>query len=303
MWPSYVINLARNTQRMDNSARQLDAAGLPWERIEAVNGWDLPEAEVARVYDASRNASDGKQPLVPPEIGCYLSHIAAWERIAEGPDPGGFIFEDDFAADDTLGEKLALLSQPQDDWDMVKLFSFDADAPLEWDKPLGHYRIGMPYRVPTCLIGYGLTREAAAHLGRPRAALLSPRGRGPEIRLGNRPARSTDPAAADPCGRPEHGDRHHRQRTPRRTGRPGRACPRPPQPALQPALFVEPRPPPPQGTPQLSGGRIMTATRVLHMHFGKDGGAERFFVSLAQALAERGCRAALRCAPEPQLAG
>lgn len=32
----------------------------------------------------------------------------------------------------------------------------------------------------------------------------------------------------------------------------------------------------------------MTATRVLHMHFGKEGGAERFFVSLAQALAERG---------------
>jgi glycosyltransferase involved in cell wall biosynthesis len=32
----------------------------------------------------------------------------------------------------------------------------------------------------------------------------------------------------------------------------------------------------------------MTTTRVIHMHFGKDGGAERFFVSLAQALAERG---------------
>jgi len=32
----------------------------------------------------------------------------------------------------------------------------------------------------------------------------------------------------------------------------------------------------------------MTATRVIHMHFGKDGGAERFFVSLVQALAELG---------------
>lgn len=32
----------------------------------------------------------------------------------------------------------------------------------------------------------------------------------------------------------------------------------------------------------------MTDTRVLHMHFGKEGGAERFFVSLAQALSERG---------------
>lgn len=31
-----------------------------------------------------------------------------------------------------------------------------------------------------------------------------------------------------------------------------------------------------------------TARRVLHFHFGKEGGAERFFVNLAQALAERG---------------
>lgn len=32
----------------------------------------------------------------------------------------------------------------------------------------------------------------------------------------------------------------------------------------------------------------MTASRVLHFHFGTDGGAERFFVNLAKALGERG---------------
>ncbi len=32
----------------------------------------------------------------------------------------------------------------------------------------------------------------------------------------------------------------------------------------------------------------MTGPRVLHMHFGKEGGAERFFVNLATALADRG---------------
>jgi glycosyl transferase family 25 len=164
MWPSYVINLARNVQRLQNSARQLDAAGIPWERIEAVNGWELSDDEVAAVYDAERNARDGKQPLVAPEIGCYLSHIAAWERIASSPHSGGFIFEDDFAADDTLARKLELLSVEQTAWDMVKLFSFDAEPPLEWDRPLGPYRIGLPYRVPTCLIGYGLTKQAAARL-------------------------------------------------------------------------------------------------------------------------------------------
>ncbi len=38
MWPSYVINLAENIIRMDNSVRQLNAQRIPFERIEAING-------------------------------------------------------------------------------------------------------------------------------------------------------------------------------------------------------------------------------------------------------------------------
>ena len=34
--------------------------------------------------------------------------------------------------------------------------------------------------------------------------------------------------------------------------------------------------------------RPVSARKILHMHFGKEGGAERFFVNLAQAFAERG---------------
>jgi len=164
MWPAYVINLADNTRRMERSAAQLDAAGVAWARINGVNGWGLSDADLADVYDPARNARDAKHRLVRPEIGCYLSHIAAWRVIAEGDADGGFIFEDDFAADDTLAAKLTLLSAPQDMWDMVKLFSFDATPKLVVEEPLGEWRIALPYRVPTCLIGYGLTREAAARL-------------------------------------------------------------------------------------------------------------------------------------------
>jgi glycosyl transferase family 4 len=32
----------------------------------------------------------------------------------------------------------------------------------------------------------------------------------------------------------------------------------------------------------------LATTKILHFHFGKEGGAERFFVNLAQAIAERG---------------
>ncbi len=163
-WPSYVINLADNTRRMANSAGQLDAHSLPWARIEGVNGWAMSQPEVDQVYDATRNARAGKHPLVRPEIGCYLSHIAAWRQIAEGRAGGGFIFEDDFAANADLGEAVTLLSAPQDQWDMVKLFSFDEAPDLVSEEALGRFRIGIPYRVPTCLIGYGLTKAGAARL-------------------------------------------------------------------------------------------------------------------------------------------
>lgn len=170
MWPAYVINLADNTARLAAVSRVLGAQGVAFERIEAVNGWALSEAEIGAAYDASRNATEGRQPLVPAEIGCYLSHIAAWERIAEGEAAGGFIFEDDFDATASLAMVLAALSADRasdraGDWDMVKLFSLDPAAGLGMARELAPgVQIGIPYRVPTCLIGYGLTKAAAAHL-------------------------------------------------------------------------------------------------------------------------------------------
>lgn len=166
IWPSYVINLADNTARMDNARAQLATQNLPFQRIEAVNGWQLSDADIARVYDATANAKRARHDLVPAEIGCYLSHIDAWRAIADGSAPGGFIFEDDFEADNTLAPTLhALSTDGGTDWDMVKLFTFSPDAKLVSTRPLTDtIRLTVPYRVPTCLIGYGLTRAAAQRL-------------------------------------------------------------------------------------------------------------------------------------------
>jgi glycosyl transferase family 25 len=166
VWTSHVINLADNTVRMANASALLDRFGLPWRRIDGVNGWKLPPDRIAQVYDARANAARARAPLVPAEIGCYLSHIDAWRAIAEGDEPGGFVFEDDFTAADALPEVLRLLSEDAaGDWDMVKLFAFDPDPKTFAARPLGlAHRLLIPWRVPTCLIGYGLTRPAAARL-------------------------------------------------------------------------------------------------------------------------------------------
>lgn len=166
IWPSYVINLADNTTRMETVRAQLDAQGIPFERVEAVWGADLPPEEVARVYDAGANKRRAKQDLVPGELGCYLSHIAAWRRIAEGTAPGGIILEDDFAASSDLAEVLhALCVTPSPEWDIAKLFCIDDAPQMISAAPLaGRYQLCKPYRVPSTTLGYAITRASAAAL-------------------------------------------------------------------------------------------------------------------------------------------
>ena len=85
----------------------------------------MTQVEIEAVYDSALNKRRYKLPLVPAEIGCYLSLRKAWERIAEGDAEGGFIFEDDLNAAPDLAPILeALSSDSTEDWIMVKLFSF-----------------------------------------------------------------------------------------------------------------------------------------------------------------------------------
>jgi glycosyl transferase family 25 len=168
MWPAYVINLAANTRRMARSAAELSGAGVAFERIEAVDGRALDDAGIARVYDADANRRRARHPLVAPEIGCYLSHIAAWRRIAGAAAAGGFVFEDDVAVSGDLAGVMAALSDECGDWDMVKLFHLGTAPRTLRRRPLGKTgalgELVIPYRVPTTLLGYGLTRDAARRL-------------------------------------------------------------------------------------------------------------------------------------------
>ncbi|MEX3017877.1 glycosyltransferase family 25 protein [Gymnodinialimonas hymeniacidonis] len=166
VWPIHIINLADNTARMENVRHQLDAQKLAFERVDAVNGWKLSDQEISKVYDAARNARRHKQDLVPAEIGCYLSHIEAWKRIAASVDPGGIVLEDDFAAEKDLRSVLeALCANRHQDWDIAKLFSISSPARVTATEPLvGQYDIVVPYRVPSTTLGYAITREAAQHL-------------------------------------------------------------------------------------------------------------------------------------------
>ena len=164
-WPVHVINMAANTTRMARVSEELERCGVAFTRFEAVDGRALSDAERARVYDPAANARRARHPMIGAELGCYLSHVALWERIAAGPAAGAVILEDDFVADDDLALILAALADDAGPWEIAKLFSLKKTQRMLAGRPLCAGReIVVPYKVPTTTLGYAIRREAAARL-------------------------------------------------------------------------------------------------------------------------------------------
>ncbi|MCP4183078.1 MAG: glycosyltransferase family 25 protein [Hyphomicrobiales bacterium] len=163
-----MINLKKNKVRLENSHQYFTAENIPFTRIDAVNGWDLDEQRISQVYDADTAKIRYKYPLVKPEIGCYLSHLEAWQKIVDSGADGGFVFEDDFIPLTPIApimEKLSSADQSTLQWDIVKLFSLRENPKYVTTTKLDEtHNLIIPYQVPTCLLGYGITLKGAKHL-------------------------------------------------------------------------------------------------------------------------------------------
>ena len=161
----FVINLDRDTTRLAACVAMLESAGIEWQRVPAVNGRSLPPEALNEVYDADANLRRAKHPLVPPEIGCYLSHLRAWAALVESELSMGVVLEDDFSITGNLAAVIDALSHDHKNWDVAKLFSFKPDVRLMRRRELNNAtQIGIPYRVPSTTLGYAITRDAAERL-------------------------------------------------------------------------------------------------------------------------------------------
>ena len=74
-WPVLVISLARRPQRRERLRSQAGRVTF----IDAVDGKALAPMP----------------GLTPGELGCFLSHVAIWRRVADGPHDVVMVLEDD----------------------------------------------------------------------------------------------------------------------------------------------------------------------------------------------------------------
>lgn len=122
--PIFLINLDGSDERLSAATAQLDAAGLTFERIPAFDGRNLRIDEFP-AYDAKAAMRYMGRPMRGGEIGCYLSHLKAAQRIVDSGTPFGVVLEDDMSLSPDAASILQRLvewleAHPQD-WDLINL--------------------------------------------------------------------------------------------------------------------------------------------------------------------------------------
>jgi len=115
---TFVINLDRDTARLERIEALLAVRAVPFTRVQAVDGRSLSQTDIENI---SAYPTAVSVRLQAGEIACYLSHIKAWRMLLES-DEDYAIFEDDIDVSADAAEVLMASTDwiPQDA-DIVKL--------------------------------------------------------------------------------------------------------------------------------------------------------------------------------------
>lgn len=137
--PIYIINLKRNPERRLHIQRQLDAFGLKYQFVDAIDKYDLESAEYRSRLAQSLGMDESNLEYKHTEtvrtsqankeynneglgrVACLLSHIKACNLILQNNDDSACILEDDALLLPTFAKVLAASSKLT--WDILTFSS------------------------------------------------------------------------------------------------------------------------------------------------------------------------------------
>jgi len=156
---TYVINLARATERMQHMQAQLNQLSIPFTRIEAVLGNEL-KLPIPEFDERKFNILTGKQAN-PGEIGCYLSHIQTLRAFLDSNSSYALVLEDDVNLPANLMQILASACTHGKHWDLLRLTSSREGEFLPIAPLMEPYQLGYNIRVLKNTGAYFINRNAA----------------------------------------------------------------------------------------------------------------------------------------------
>src|SRR4051794_12383587 len=100
-----LINLRQSSDRLRFQEQQFARLGIPFERLDAVEANSIAEGVYADVVCA------WQRPISRGELGCFLSHRVAWQRVVDS-GRSALVVEDDVLLSDNLVTVLSQLGCP-----------------------------------------------------------------------------------------------------------------------------------------------------------------------------------------------
>ena len=155
-----LINLDSAVARRASMESQLQAAGLAADRV----GIDLRGVERARARAMARLAFPAFRfggLLSGPEIGCWLSHLTAWQRAVDAHAPACTVIEDDLVLQPHFAEALRQLTR-EARHDVVYLGTSSRNISMRRPKACGPFHLHRPIGGILNTWGYVVRAEFAA---------------------------------------------------------------------------------------------------------------------------------------------
>lgn len=117
----FVISLKKSTARFDQIKNQLNAQGLPFTIIEAIDGDEIDSKKSC--IDPFRFRLSQKRDCRAGEIGCAESHRKAWKEVIKHSDQYSLILEDDAFLPLKIDKFLKTFEETNDMFDIVNICS------------------------------------------------------------------------------------------------------------------------------------------------------------------------------------
>ncbi len=156
---TYLINLDRAKERLQQMDAQLQRLGLSYTRISAVLGDDLKEP-IAGFDERAFNIRTGKHKN-KREIGCYFSHLKVIEAFLKTDSSHALILEDDAELPNDTIRLLDAACLKGDKWDLLRLSSSRDGKFITLDSLPGRRSLAINTKVLKNTAAYMINRRAA----------------------------------------------------------------------------------------------------------------------------------------------
>ena len=157
-----VISLSSSVDRRAKVIEKLSTKNLAFEFLDAVDG-RTDDHPYLKNYNEKAYLLNRCRKAAPGELGCYVSHLLAWEKCVALNEPL-VVLEDDFELTEDFVEGLNFVEPYLDKLVFVRLertkTNFHLSSPYKGEK----FSLAMQMKVEMCATGYVITPKGAKAL-------------------------------------------------------------------------------------------------------------------------------------------